>query len=181
MHKSCLTLFLLFPTQLPFLQPSLIQFGTTGLVASASAPVKVSETMTIACSKPGEVTADFRQLTVTCGYDGNFDLPAILPTCKAGLVCPAAPIPSNGTNLVKVAGAGTIYEFQTQVRCYFVLSVMCFKVTALKNAKTNVQPFRLLNFYNTIQCFPGFHLRSQLYIGRGYPPLRSKWSTFVTM
>ncbi len=85
------------------------------MVASTSAPVKVSDKMTVSCSKPGDVTDDFRQLVVTCGYDGNFDLPEILPTCRAGLACPAAPTAPDGTNLVKVTGNGTINEFQTQV------------------------------------------------------------------
>jgi hypothetical protein len=102
-----------------FQQPTLLQFGTSGLAASTSLPVKVSKTLTISCSDPTLVTSQFRQLTLTCGYDGSFNLPDNLPDCRAALKCPAAPTPPTSTNLALVPAAGSIYEFQTQVQLSF--------------------------------------------------------------
>jgi hypothetical protein len=81
--------------------------------------VKVSGTLTISCSDPTLATSQFRQLTLTCGYDGSFNLPDNLPDCRAAQKCPAAPIPPTSTNLALVPAAGSIYEFQTQVQLSF--------------------------------------------------------------
>ena len=92
-----------------------MQFGDTGLVASRQTLVKVTESITVSCSKPGYVTSDFRKLTVTCGYDGTFNLPEMLTACRAGSACPASPVPDAASNLVAVPPAAPINEFQSQV------------------------------------------------------------------
>jgi hypothetical protein len=96
-------------------QPTLMQFGDTGLATSTLTPVKVTQSIIVSCSKPGYVTNEFRTLTVTCGYDGTFNLPDMLSTCRAGTACPASPVPDAATNLVAVTPASPINEFQFQV------------------------------------------------------------------
>ena len=53
-------------------------------MASTSNPVKVTDTLTVSCSDPTFVTPQFRKLTLTCEYDGDFNVPDVLYDCRAG-------------------------------------------------------------------------------------------------
>ena len=59
---------------------------------------------------------DFAQLVLPCGYDGYFDLPDVLLSCRLGEQCPAAPEAPVGLHLLKdTSSSAPLYEFQSQV------------------------------------------------------------------
>jgi len=64
----------------------------------------------------GFVTNQFKVLTLTCGYDGDFNLPSVLSNCRAAATCPPSPVPPASTQLAPPSGGGTLMEFDIQVR-----------------------------------------------------------------